>query len=42
MLDTVLLRPNERRFEMTWRSAIPLPTSARKLRYVQVHEKAIL
>jgi hypothetical protein len=42
MLDTVLLRPNERRFEMTWRSAIPLPTPARKLRYVQVHEKAIL
>jgi hypothetical protein len=42
VLDTVLLRPNERSFEMTWRSAIPMPIPARRLRFVQVHEKAIL
>jgi hypothetical protein len=42
MLDTVLVLPNARRFEMTWRSAIPTPAPARRLRYVQVHEKEIL
>jgi hypothetical protein len=41
-LDTVLLLPGERRFEMTWRAAIPLPKRRSRLEYVQVHEKEIL
>ncbi|HKD39538.1 MAG TPA: DUF2169 domain-containing protein [Myxococcaceae bacterium] len=41
-LDTVLLEPNERRFELTWRAAIPSPKRSSRLRAVQVHEKAIL
>lgn len=39
VLDTVLIEPGERRVELTWRAAVPLPKRARALHYVQVHEK---
>jgi hypothetical protein len=39
VLDTVLLEPNERHLELTWRSLVSLPRDASKLRAVQVHEK---
>jgi hypothetical protein len=42
MLDTVLLLPNERACELTWRTAVPLPRKASRLRFVQVYEKAVL
>jgi len=42
VMDTLLLLPNERRFEMTWRACVPLPKRNTKLRYVQVHEKTIV
>lgn len=41
-LDTVLLEPNERCFELTWRAAIPSPRPNRRLRAINVHEKMIL
>jgi hypothetical protein len=40
VLDTVVLQPNERRFELTYRSCLRLPKRSSDLRYVQVHEKA--
>lgn len=42
VLDTLLLRPNERTFEMVWRARVPRPRPARRLDMVQVHEKAVL
>jgi hypothetical protein len=42
LLDTVVVLPNQRRVELTWRAAIPLPRQRAKLRFVQVHEKALL
>jgi hypothetical protein len=39
VLDTILLEPNERHLELTWRSLVPLPRNASKLRAIQVHEK---
>jgi hypothetical protein len=42
MLDTVLLLPNERAFELTWRTIVPLPRRPPRLRFVQVHEKEVL
>ncbi len=39
-LDTVLLEPNRRTLDLTWRSVVPMPRRASKLHYVQVHEKA--
>lgn len=41
-LDTVLLEPNERAVEMTWRSVVRLPRRARQIHFIQVHEKRIL
>jgi hypothetical protein len=41
MLDTVLLEPNERCFEMTWRSIVPLPRRARDLDFIEVYEKTV-
>jgi hypothetical protein len=41
-LDTVLLLPNRRTFELTWRAAVPLPSPARKLGLIRVHEKEVL
>ena len=38
-LDLLLLEPNDRAFEMTWRSRVPLPRESRRLHYVQVNEK---
>jgi hypothetical protein len=42
VLDTIVLEPNERRFDLTWRTAVPMPRPNRRLRAIQVHEKAIL
>ncbi|MCP3065272.1 DUF2169 domain-containing protein [Myxococcus sp. K38C18041901] len=39
VLDTVLLEPNERRFELTWRSVVPVPKRARELSAINVFEK---
>jgi|SRR5215472_141811 len=39
-LDTVLIEPTDLLMEMTWRSAIPSPRPARRLRAIQVFEKA--
>lgn len=39
VLDTVLLEPNERCFELTWRSIVPLPRRTRDLHHIQIHEK---
>ncbi|WP_338866763.1 DUF2169 domain-containing protein [Myxococcus stipitatus] len=39
VLDTVLLEPNERRFELTWRSVVPVPKRARELAAINVFEK---
>ena len=41
-LDTVLLQPNERSFELTWRAAIPWPRPSRRLCAINVYEKMIL
>jgi hypothetical protein len=41
-LDTVVLLPGTRQLEMTWRAAVPLPKRASRLRFVQVHEKALV
>jgi hypothetical protein len=41
-LDTVLLEPNERAFELTWRAIVPVPKRARELRSVTVYEKAFI
>jgi hypothetical protein len=37
-LDTVLLQPNERLVDLTFRAVVPLPRPAARLDYVQVHE----
>jgi len=42
VMDTLVLLPNERRFEMTWRAQLRLPKRANQIRFVQVHEKAVL
>ncbi|MFY1829229.1 DUF2169 family type VI secretion system accessory protein [Myxococcus fulvus] len=42
VLDTVLLEPNERRFELTWRSVAPVPKRARELSAINVFEKGRL
>jgi hypothetical protein len=39
VLDTVLLEPNERQFELTWRAIVPVPRRARELKSVTVYEK---
>lgn len=41
-IDTLLLEPNDRAFEMTWRSLVPLPRESSRLRYVQVNEKRLV
>jgi hypothetical protein len=41
VLDTVLLEPNERRFELTWRSIVPLPRRPRDLHSITVYEKSV-
>jgi hypothetical protein len=38
-MDTLVLFPGERAFEMTWRAAVPVPDDARRLEAIQVHEK---
>jgi hypothetical protein len=39
VLDTVLLEPNERQFELTWRAIVPVPKRARDLSAITVYEK---
>ncbi|HLL01396.1 MAG TPA: DUF2169 domain-containing protein [Myxococcaceae bacterium] len=39
MLDTVLLEPNERSFELTWRSCVAVPKRAHELQSIIVFEK---
>jgi hypothetical protein len=39
VLDTVLLEPDLRRFEMTWRAVLPMPARLSRVDYIQVHEK---
>jgi hypothetical protein len=41
VLDTVLLEPNERLVELTWRAIVPLPRRARDLDFIQVVEKRV-
>lgn len=41
-LDTVLLEPNTRTVDLTWRSIVPLPRRASELRHIQVHEKEVI
>ncbi len=41
-MDTLVLFPGERAFEMTWRAVVPVPRRAERLAYIQVHEKRIL
>lgn len=38
-LDTVLLQPDERAFELTWRATVPVPKRARELEAITVFEK---
>ncbi len=38
-LDTVLVLPNARRVELTWRAAIAMPRRAHEIEALQVHEK---
>ncbi|QSQ11621.1 DUF2169 family type VI secretion system accessory protein [Myxococcus landrumensis] len=40
VMDTVLLEPNERAFELTWRSVVPVPKRAQELAAINVFEKA--
>jgi hypothetical protein len=42
VLDTVVLLPNERKVELTWRATVPLPKRRSRVRFIQVHEKAIV
>ncbi len=41
MLDTVILEPNDRTFELTWRSIVPLPRRPSDIHFIQVHDKAV-
>jgi hypothetical protein len=41
-MDTLVLYPDQRAFEMTWRAAIAVPRRSRRLESVQVHEKRVL
>jgi hypothetical protein len=41
-MDTLVLFPNERAFEMTWRASVPVPRQAFRLEAIQVHEKRLL
>jgi len=40
VLDTVVLEPGERRFELAWRCCVPMPKRARELSSISVFEKA--
>ena len=40
VLDTVVIRADEERFEMTWRAPVPLPRGERRVREIQVFEKS--
>lgn len=40
-MDTLVLLPGERAFEMTWRAVVPVPRRAERLESIQVHEKRV-
>ncbi len=40
-LDTVLIDADALTIDLTWRARVPLPRPARRLEYVQVHEKRV-
>jgi hypothetical protein len=42
VLDTLILEPNEQRFEMVWRSSVPVPARMHELYGVQVNEREVL
>ena len=42
MLDTVVIQPNDRQLDLTWRATVPMPRPASRLEFVQVHEKEML
>jgi len=41
-MDTVVLLPNQRALDMTWRAAVPVPRKTYRLEGIQVHEKRML
>ncbi len=41
ILDTVIVEPNERRVELTWRSIVPLTRRARDMHFIKVYEKRV-
>jgi hypothetical protein len=41
-LDTVMVEPNARTFDLTWRAVVRFPRFAHQIRFVQVHEKRLV
>jgi hypothetical protein len=41
-MDTLVLFPGERAFEMTWRAVVPAPRRQDRLEAIQVHERKVL
>ncbi len=41
-MDTLVLLPNERAFEMAWRAAVPVPRGGPRIDAIQVHERKVL
>jgi hypothetical protein len=41
-MDTLMLLPNEKAFEMTWRATVPVPRPSHRLEGIQVHERKLL
>jgi hypothetical protein len=42
VMDTLVLFPAEKAFEMTWRATVTVPRPSRRLEAIQVHERKIL
>lgn len=42
MLDTVVLMPDERRFDLVWRTALPLRYGPARIREIRIYEKRML
>ena len=41
-MDTLVMFPSDRAFEMTWRAVVPVPRQTFRLEGIQVHEKRVL
>jgi hypothetical protein len=41
-MDTLVLFPGEKAFEMTWRATVPVPRAVHRLEEIQVHERKVL